>query len=750
MLNGKPVVHNLHVRSYFYTLEGFREKEDIEKMSFSLLAETEADSARLNGIAADTASYKTYKIAKPAVSVKAGYEGLQITWSGKTDEYYLIPRYDVFVNGKIAAKDRYEQQLLAPFKDFPSLAEAKAMKIHVVAKTEADSVQSAAVNPDVRDFKGWIPSVPRLYATSGSRVIPISWDTQDVYDFCGCMIQVAKAYQVANGAYAPLTNPAALEWYEPALGLNPYESAENYKRGEKDGSLSIEGTSITFTVPLYGQPDGSLPTMYAYRARAFSRKSGKVIAASAWSEPFFVQAHPTSAADVVKAWKLNDKGEKVKVDGAIGAKQIFVEDLAAITANLGLITDGGLHGSKYNYWAVNDTRLKDGAYLHRGAFRVGGTKQFIEVTPILDQRGKPTGEFNISFVVNDFRVSSKGTRIDGKNFEVFDKAGRLMFSISPEGSKIRVEKGVFRSTDARKNVLQLPAPPYPMTYDAAFYYKSDHFALFAGGETKAVAVLKNEKLVKLIPSVAGDDFHSIAPPMMTYPCDDGLLYMPYKYADGDALIFRVLNLNTLAVQMKTVNFKAKGESCGSGIYKEYAVRIGEIRDGNQRLAGPIAIFNLKTNKTITAVPFKAQVLDYVFSGDYLYILHSTWLFTFISRVSLKTGDAHFCVFCAANSDFSPDGPGGGNFPAMFIKKVKDAILILGRYEVWKNKQQGFPSAFSVIKIPDANSKWIKTSTNLNALTEAHFLQKQTAEAHLRSARKFAAGKLERTGTSDYE
>ena len=64
LLNGKPVVHNLHVRSYFYTLEGFREKEDIEKMSFSLLAETEADSARLNGIAADTASYKTYKIAK--------------------------------------------------------------------------------------------------------------------------------------------------------------------------------------------------------------------------------------------------------------------------------------------------------------------------------------------------------------------------------------------------------------------------------------------------------------------------------------------------------------------------------------------------------------------------------------------------------------------------------------------------------------------------------------------------------------
>ena len=75
-------------------------------------------------------------------------------------------------------------------------------------------------------------------------------------------------------------------------------------------------------------------------------------------------------------------------------------------SNLGLITDGGLRGSKYNYWAVSDTRLKDGSYLYRGAFRVGGTKQFIEVTPILDEHGKPTGEYNINFVVNDFTVSS--------------------------------------------------------------------------------------------------------------------------------------------------------------------------------------------------------------------------------------------------------------------------------------------------------------------------------------------------------
>ena len=137
--------------------------------------------------------------------------------------------------------------------------------------------------------------------------------------------------------------------------------------------------------------------MWPLTAFRGSHRPRCILPAAKWSEPFFVQARPTSAADVVKAWKLNDKGEKVKVDGAIGAKQIFVEDLAAITANLGLITDGGLRGSKYNYWAVNDTRLKDGAYLYRGAFRVGGTKQ------------------STSSMVSNWSASSKSHR--QRNFE---------------------------------------------------------------------------------------------------------------------------------------------------------------------------------------------------------------------------------------------------------------------------------------------------------------------------------------------
>ena len=521
---------------------------------------------------------------------------------------------------------------------------------------------------------------------------------------------------VAGGAYAPITNPAELVWYAPALGANPYESIENYKTGAKDGFLPVEGTNIAFTVPLYGQPDGSVATMYAFRARAFSKRGSNVIGVSEWCAPFFVQARPTSAADVVKAWKLNDKGEKVKVEGALGAKQIFVEDLAAITANLGLITDGGLRGSKYNYWAVSDTHLPDGSYLYRGAFRVGGAKQFIEVTPILDAQGKPTGEYNINFVVNDFTVSSTGARIAGKTFEVFDKDGQLLFSVSPEGSKIFVKEGFFRSADPKKNALPLPAPVCSPPFDPAFIYNGDYYAILSCGEAGATAVFKNETLAKLIPAEAEDDFRTIAAPHMTYPTDDGLLYLPYKRAHGSdsAMMFRVLNLNTLAVQGKAIHASYPKEPIVSGCYKEYLAVIGGISDGNRRVASPIMIFNLKTNKTITAPPLKMPVADFVFNEEYLYLLHPLHFASAVSRLSLKTGECRSCVFRAA-IDWSDGGP-GIRMPGSLLKKTKDAILMWGPFSVFKSQSEGVPSAAAVIKLPDAAIKWLPAA-NIDRLTE---------------------------------
>ena len=428
-LSGKPLIKDMHSRSYFHTLEGFPEKEDINSMAFTLSAKTEADFKTLETIVPDVNFYKTYKITKPFVRAKASEKGIQVSWSGKTDEYYLTPRYDVYLDGNLTAQDLREQQCFVPFSGYPSVEEVASMKIHVIAKTDAGSVQSEQVSPDITDFKGWVPSVPVCYVSSSSRSVNIKWESQDVYGLTGCNIQVAKAYEIKDGKYTPVTDSSKLVWYAPALGLNPYESEEHYKKGDEDGKLEVKGNSISFSVPLFGQSnDESVNTLYAYRLQAKTIKT-----VSSWTTPYFVEAKATSAQDVVKAWKLNDKGEKVKVEGALGAKQIFVEELAAITANLGLITDGGLYGGAHNYWAVNDTRRKDGSYMYKGSFRVGGSKEYIEVNPILDAQGKPTGEFNITFCVNDFRVTSRGTRIDGKTFEIYGRDGQLLFSVSADG-----------------------------------------------------------------------------------------------------------------------------------------------------------------------------------------------------------------------------------------------------------------------------------------------------------------------------
>ena len=214
------------------------------------------------------------------------------------------------------------------------------------------------------------------------------------------------------------------------------------------------------------------------------------------------------------------------------------------------------------------------------------------------------------------RFHQTGARIEGKKFEVFGKNGQLLFSGSPEGNKIFVKEGFFRSAEPKKNALPLPAPVCSPPFDPAFIYNGDYYAILSCGESGATAIFKNEKLVKLIPAEAGDDFRTIAAPHMTYPTDDGLLYLPYKRASGgdSAMMFRVLNLNTLAVQSKTIHASYPKESIGSGCYKEYVAVIGGITDGNRRVAGPIMIFNLKTNKTITAPPLKMPVADFVFKN----------------------------------------------------------------------------------------------------------------------------------------
>lgn len=416
-------------RLFYYRLEGYQEASDITAKGVTAKCTSVADSANasLPGDQIDVSLYKTYKITKPNVTAYADKQGIHISWSDNSGDYYLAPVYTLQIDGAdvLSSKDVLSFDSLFAEDTYPLKDDVAATEIKLTVSTDADSVEITDIPVDVSVFKGWIPEKPELKLSVSGRTVPLSWNTQsdNVYNFLGCDIQVAKGYKTADGKYSVITDESELEWFAPALGLNPYESLDNYKKGDKDGYLSVKGTSVAFSVPLFGQDtDGALSTMYVYRARAFT-KGGK----SEWSDAFFAEVKPVSAYDVVKAWDINDNGEKVKLDGALGANQIFVNELSAICANLGYITDGALQTDSFNYWAVNDTLMKDGSVLAKGSFRVGGADEYLEVSPVLNDNGIATGDYTLKIVAQKFSTTTNVTILNNKLFLVRDKDNNILF-----------------------------------------------------------------------------------------------------------------------------------------------------------------------------------------------------------------------------------------------------------------------------------------------------------------------------------
>lgn len=93
-----------------------------------------------------------------------------------------------------------------------------------------------------------------------------------------------------------------------------------------------------------------------------------------------IQALPTNIADIVHSHEHY--------------KDLYVEKLSAISANIGLIQQGGFGEFDYekgNYWALStlsaeDTGISGG--IQKGAFRVGGENEYLRVTPLGNERYK--------------------------------------------------------------------------------------------------------------------------------------------------------------------------------------------------------------------------------------------------------------------------------------------------------------------------------------------------------------------------
>lgn len=158
------------------------------------------------------------------------------------------------------------------------------------------------------------------------------------------------------------------EWYHPAVTLNPYDKEENYKE-EADTDYVISDNTYMQTMPLSGQSTNNMyDTMYGFRVIAFN-ETGAV------TEPVYINATATctSIRDIVKA--------------NADYKQLYVESLSAISANIGVITEGAFGDFKKNHIAMSKVQDEYGNTFYPGQTRLGGNNQYFIIKPRLNADG---------------------------------------------------------------------------------------------------------------------------------------------------------------------------------------------------------------------------------------------------------------------------------------------------------------------------------------------------------------------------
>ena len=699
-LNAKKLRSSVSGNSAFYYFDrktdGYPEAAELDLWNATVTAKNEAGSKSIT-VPVNTDTYGTWEITPPIVKAKATQDGISIDVTPQ-GQFYGTPFYEFLVDGKTLGEKSPSLTAFYTFgAEYLSASQVQALSITVTVTTEADSVTTVPVFADVTGYKGYTPAIPELIATSQGRSITLRWNEQDIYGYIGSVIQVAKAYKKVDGEYTPITDPDELVWYEPALGLNPYESLDNYKTGEPGGHLTVKGSTVTFTVPLYGQDqDGAISTLYAYRC------AGKSVAEqSAWTEPFFVESRPISAYDIVKAWTLGDNGEKIKIDGALGVYQIFVEELSAISANLGLITDGGTVGSQYNYWAVSDLVTKDGIKLYKGAFRVGGEKKYIEVRPILKD-GVPTGDYDIEFVVGNFSVSATGTKLQGDSFEVYDSSGDLMFLINDDGSQIRVTEGEFFSTQ-----------PFASTIPDMYIYQSGdaflkgvhYFSTIKIGQTLSYVLYKIrddstvEELLQISES-SGDGIQIAVNSLSTY---GGHLLAVFDVG-ADADTFDVIKINPETKETEILKYPVpagfqKTES-GCFLYENILIAYQEYTYNTDQKGVRICWQNNNGLSGMAEIPEemnsgKALSIPFFVDDDFIYFFKFGVFAVVVYRIKMSDSSIEVMGFYGVfNTDYN-----------LLVKKIQGKLYIAGTVTLFKDESTPLPPVSAIIELDPTDITW---------------------------------------------
>lgn len=285
-------------------------------------------------------------------------------------------------------------------------------KFKLKIKREGYNALTESGKPTFEELTDPIWTKPNLYDSP--------YESEDNYR----VFELAQVYHASKTYYQYNEETTYYEKLDPQPTRETFESDTYYT--DTEGQYEISNGKFSQTLPLFGQTVRNLyDTSYKYQIIAFN-ESGKESAPREIS----VTALLTSIADVVKA---NEN-----------YKSLYVEKLSAISANVGMISQGGFGDFKnvLNYWALSNLTAEEAGTKEKvlqGAFRVGGRNQYIRVNPTEKDDGSieyavevKAGNILLSGVSSDTTDLTTGlgtyiTNDDNPNFRLKLSAEGLYF-----------------------------------------------------------------------------------------------------------------------------------------------------------------------------------------------------------------------------------------------------------------------------------------------------------------------------------
>lgn len=268
------------------------------------------------------------------------------------------------------------------------------VKASVINSADLQSNETeTTVNTD--SYGTWQLASPKIESTVTDRVISLRIYQASAVESYGNIRY--KIWVQRNGESA---------WHCPAttnVNIDPYEDANDASKGygyyDPSGTYAISSGSFTQVMSLIEETDesgstGLSNTAYKFKIQPYNEAGdGTAVITNN------ITALCSSLRDIVNA--------------NLTSKEEYVQHLSAIAADFGLMAAGGIGNfNQGNYWALSD--LSRSEYpesltqdIKKGSFRVGGTDEYIQVTPVTNSEGVVVS-YKVSLKAGDIELDSSG------------------------------------------------------------------------------------------------------------------------------------------------------------------------------------------------------------------------------------------------------------------------------------------------------------------------------------------------------